>query len=206
MKENNPLASRWNNLKQAYDESNNIFIYFAREIGDRVSGRFASLFAENDTARAMRELKERDPTFSLEKFQKTAREYIIPEILDAFLAADLPVLKMWCSEATFNVLKANFESQLKPGVQVSGRILDLRNLELVLAKVLDDRPVLVFSFNTQQISVVKDAKGVVIDGDENSIDNITYVMALAKEETSQNKATGGWKLVEIAIRDRNGSW
>lgn len=131
----------------------------------------------------MRELKERDPNFKIEKFTKTAREYIIPEILDAFLTADIPTLRLWCSEGTFNVLKANFEAQLKPGVVFSGKVLDLRNLEvhshfgnikqlflrvfqLVLAKVLDDRPVLVFSFNTQQISVVKDSNGKVIDGDE----------------------------------------
>lgn len=124
------------------------------------------MFAETDTARAIRELKARDPSFSMEKFTKTARELIIPEILDAFLTADLPTLKIWCSEATFNVLKANFESQLRPGVVFSGRVLDLRGLELVTAKVLDDRPVLVFSFNTQQTSVVKDARGVIIDGDE----------------------------------------
>lgn len=31
-------------------------------------------------------------------------------------------------------------------------------------------------------------------------------MALAREEGNSNKVTGGWKLVEMAIRDRNGSW
>jgi hypothetical protein len=35
-----------------------------------------------------------------------------------------------------------------------------------MAKVLDDRPVLVFSFNTQQISVVKDSTGKILEGDE----------------------------------------
>lgn len=35
-----------------------------------------------------------------------------------------------------------------------------------MAKVLDDRPVLVYSFNTQQISVIKDSNGRLIDGDE----------------------------------------
>lgn len=44
--------------------------------------------------------------------------------------------------------------------------LNLYFIQLVLAKVLDDRPVLVFSFHTQQISVVKDSNGKVIDGDE----------------------------------------
>jgi hypothetical protein len=160
------ISLELNSVRQAYDESNNVFIYFAREVTDRICGKFASLFAETDTARAIRELKQRDPKFSIESFNKTAREYIIPEILDAFLTADLTALRIWCSEATFNVLKANFESQLRPGVVFSGKVLDLRNLELVTAKVLDDRPVLVFSFNTQQISVVKDARGVIIDGDE----------------------------------------
>lgn len=102
----------------------------AREITDRISGKFSSIFAETDTARAMRELKERDPSFSTETFMKTVREYIIPEILDAFLTADIPTLRMWCSEGTFNVLKANFEAQLKPGVVFSGKVLDLRNLEV----------------------------------------------------------------------------
>lgn len=69
----------------------------------------------------MRELKERDPNFNIENFTKTAREYIIPEILDAFLTADIPTLRLWCSEGTFNVLKANFEAQLKPGVVFSGK-------------------------------------------------------------------------------------
>jgi hypothetical protein len=31
-------------------------------------------------------------------------------------------------------------------------------------------------------------------------------MALAREEGKSNSITGGWKLVEMAIRDRNGSW
>jgi mitochondrial import inner membrane translocase subunit TIM44 len=120
----------WNNFKSAYDESNNIFVYMAREVTDRISGKISSIFAETDTARAMRELKERDPHFSTEKFMKTVREFIIPEILDAFLSADIPTLRMWCSEGTFNVLKANFEAQLKPGVVFSGKVLDLRNLEV----------------------------------------------------------------------------
>jgi mitochondrial import inner membrane translocase subunit TIM44 len=142
--ENNPLTSSmnnhmritfiipigWNNFKKRYDESNNVFVYFSREITDRVGDKISSLFAETDTARAMRELKERDPNFNIENFTKTAREYIIPEILDAFLTADIPTLRLWCSEGTFNVLKANFEAQLKPGVVFSGKVLDLRNLEV----------------------------------------------------------------------------
>lgn len=216
-------ASKWNNfvdnnsvlqkmfgVKRAYDESNNIFVYFAREITNSISDRFASIFSENETARAMREIQARDPTFHIEKFMKFTTESIIPEILDAFIAGDLPTLRVWCSEAMYNMLKANFEAQLKPGCRLEGRVLDMRHVELVTAKLLDTTPVVVLSFNTQQISYMRDAGGSIIEGSEDNIENVLYVMALAKEEPPVtgrvNETTGGWKLVELAIRDKNGSW
>lgn len=159
----------------------------------------------------MREIQSRDPTFHIEKFMKLARETIVPEILDAFLVGDLPTLRVWCSEAMFNTLKANFDTQLKAGCHLDGRVLDMRNLELVTAKLLEQQtPVVVFSFNTQQISYVRDAKGAIIEGAEDSIENFLYVMALTKEAPASNgkisQITHGWKLVELAIRDKNGSW
>ena len=158
----------------------------------------------------MREIQLRDPSFSMEKFTRFTTEHIVPEILDAFLAGDLPTLRLWCSEAMYNMLKANFDAQLKPGCRLEGRVLDMRNLELVTAKLLDGTPVTIFSFNTQQISYMRDASGAVVDGAEDKIENVLYVMALAKEEPSVtgrvNETTQGWKLVELAIRDRNGTW
>lgn len=158
----------------------------------------------------MREIQIRDPTFHIEKFIKFATEQIVPEILDAFLAGDLSTLRVWCSEAMFNMLKANFETQLKTGCRLEGRVLDMRHLELLTAKLLDTTPVVVFSFNTQQISYMRDASGTIVEGSEDNIENVLYVMALAKEEptpTGQiNHLTQGWRLVELAIRDKNGSW
>jgi import inner membrane translocase subunit TIM44 len=158
----------------------------------------------------MREIQARDPSFHMEKFMKFTTEHIVPEILDAFLAGDLPTLRLWCSEAMYNMLKANFEAQLKPGCRLEGRVLDMRNLDLVAAKLLDNTPVVVFSFNSQQISYMRDANATIVEGSEDNIENVLYVMALAKEEPSVtgkiNEMTQGWKLVELAIRDKNGSW
>ena len=142
--EESKWASKWNNfvdnnrvlqrifgVKQAYEESNNLFVYFTREISNSISDRLASVFAETETARAMREIQLRDPSFSLEKFMKFATEQIAPEILDALLAADLPTLRVLSSEAMYNMLKVNFEAQLKqPGYRMEGKVLDMRHLEL----------------------------------------------------------------------------
>ena len=64
------LCIEWNNFKKKYDESNNVFVYFAREITDSIGGKISSVFAETETARAMRELKERDSNFNIEKGSK----------------------------------------------------------------------------------------------------------------------------------------
>jgi import inner membrane translocase subunit TIM44 len=205
-KENSGVLRKIHGLKQRYDESNNVFVFFMREFTGGITGRLSSLFSETETAKALKEISLRDPKFSQEQFMKEAHEYLIPEILDAILAGDLPTLRTWASEATFNLLKATFEAQLKAGQRMEGRVVDLRHIELVTAKMLDDTPVLVLTFTTQQISYVRDANGVIVEGREDAIENVNYVMALAKEEASQPQSpTKGWRLLEIAIRP-GGGW
>lgn len=47
----------------------------------------------------IRLFKELDPNFEMEDFQRFLREYIVPEVVDAYLGADREALKMWCGEA-----------------------------------------------------------------------------------------------------------
>lgn len=57
------------------------------------------MLEESDTAIAMKEIKKIDPSFTLESFMKDAREYIIPEVIEAIINKDLQGLRRWCSEA-----------------------------------------------------------------------------------------------------------
>ncbi len=160
----------------------------------------------------MREIQLRDPSFHIEKYMRFVRESVIPEVLDAFVSGDLMALRMWSSEAMFNVLKANFEAQLKPNCHFEGKILDLRQVELVTCKLIDGTPIVVFSFNTQQITYMRNrATGEIVEGAEDAIDNVLYVIAMAKEAPTvpgryTNSTTQDWRLIELAIRDKNGSW
>ncbi len=47
----------------------------------------------------MRLMKAMDPTFNREGFERELREYIVPEVVDAYLSADQEALKAWCGEA-----------------------------------------------------------------------------------------------------------
>lgn len=96
MKETNPVLKGIFDLRRAYDESENPVVSSLRGVTDSV-GSF--LFEETETAQVTRKLKDMDPTYNQEQFLRELREYIIPEVIDAYLSADKEVLKVWCGEA-----------------------------------------------------------------------------------------------------------
>ncbi|KAF0504897.1 import inner membrane translocase subunit tim44 [Gigaspora margarita] len=98
-KENNPVMRGIFNMKRNYQDSDNTIIAFTREFTDRISYTLGSFFEENETAQAITQLKMIDPGFNIEEFMKELREFIIPEIMEAYLKGDMETLKIWCSEA-----------------------------------------------------------------------------------------------------------
>ena len=95
MKETNPILRSFVSLRQAYDESENPVVSGMRSVTDTIGG----WFEETEHAQVQRRMKLLDPTFTLETFERELREYIIPEVVDAYLTADQESLKAWCSEA-----------------------------------------------------------------------------------------------------------
>jgi import inner membrane translocase subunit TIM44 len=95
MKETNPVLRKLTELRQSYDESENPVVSSMRAVTETIG----SWFDENETAQVMRLMKAMDPDFNRENFERELREYIVPEIVDAYLSADQAALKAWCGEA-----------------------------------------------------------------------------------------------------------
>lgn len=95
LKETNPLLRSFVNLRQAYDESENPVVSSMRSVTQTIGG----WFDETEHAQVIRFMKLMDPTFSMEGFERELREYIVPEVVDAYLSADQEALKAWCGEA-----------------------------------------------------------------------------------------------------------
>ncbi|KQC43230.1 hypothetical protein AB282_01501 [Saccharomyces cerevisiae] len=114
-----------------WDESENPLIVVMRKITNKVGG----FFAETESSRVYSQFKLMDPTFSNESFTRHL-EYIVPEILEAYVKGDVKVLKKWFSEAPFNVYAAQQKIFKEQDVYADGRILDIRGVEIVSAKLL----------------------------------------------------------------------
>ena len=99
LKETNTILRQFTEWRQAYDESENPVVSSLRSVTQTIG----SWFEENENAQVQRLMKAIDPTFNMEGFERELREYIVPEVVDAYLSADQEALKAWCSEAVRSI-------------------------------------------------------------------------------------------------------
>lgn len=202
-KENSKLMQGLFNMKTTYEESENPLISTARSISDRVAG----FFAENETAMVIKKFREMDPSFQLEPFLRDLREYILPEVLDAYVKGDVETLKLWLSAAQFQVYSALMEQYTKAGLKSDGRILDIRHVDILNARLLEpgDIPVFIITCRTQEVHVYRHKEtGQLAAGMEDKVQLVTYAIGMTRlPEEVNNPETRGWRMIELqkAARD-----
>lgn len=196
LRENNPLTNTFYNLKMKYDESDHLVIRASRAVTDRLGDAFGGVMTQSDMAEALAEIRKIDPSFNKEEFVKQCQFDIIPTILEAFLRGNLEILKDWCHEASFNVLSAIIKQRTEPGVQVECKVLEVRDVDIVLAKLLDEGPVMVLTFQAQQLTSRRGKEGEVKD---ELLENIHYVWALCRDQTIYG-SRAAWRVAEFAIQ------
>lgn len=196
-RENNPMMQRLFTMGSTYRESENPLISTARSVSDRIAG----FFAENETAMVIKKFREMDPAFQLEPFLTEMRTYILPEVLEAYVTGDVEVLKAWLSAAQFQVYHALMQQYTTAGLKSDGKILDIRGVDILSARILDpgEIPVFVLMCRTQEVHVYKNAKtGQLAAGMEDKVQQVTYAIGVTRipEEVS-NPETRGWRLIEL---------
>lgn len=190
-------------MKGRYEESENPLVSTARSITDRIGG----WFAENETAQVVKKFREMDPSFQNEAFLQELREYILPEVLDAYVKGDTETLKLWLSAAQFSVYEALTKQYLQAGMKSDGRILDIRNVDILRARMLDpgDVPVFIITCRTQEVHVYRNAKSnELAAGMEDKVQLVTYAIGVTRvPEDVNNPETRGWRLIEMQKSGRD---
>ncbi|KAH8662810.1 putative mitochondrial import inner membrane translocase subunit tim44 [Tricladium varicosporioides] len=202
-RDSNKVMQSLFSLKSSYNESENPFVATARSISDRVAG----FFAENETAMVIKKFREMDPSFQMEPFLQEMREYILPEVLDAYVKGDTETLKLWLSAAQFSVYDALSKQYTTAGLKSDGRILDIRNVEILSARILDpgDVPVFIVTCRTQEVHVYRNAKtNDLAAGMEDKVQLVTYAIGVTRvPEDVNNPETRGWRLIELQKSGRD---
>jgi len=183
-------------LQSSYKESENPFISTARSVTDKIAG----FFAENETAMVIKKFREMDPAFQVEPFLREMREYILPEVLDAYVKGDTQTLKLWLSAAQYQVYAALAQQYTTAGLKSDGRILDIRHVDILSARMLEnDIPVFIITCRTQEVHVYRNAKtNDLAAGMEDKVQLVTYAIGVTRlAEDVNNPETRGWRLIEL---------
>lgn len=195
-KNNNQYVNKVLSWKMKYDESENPMIRASRLLTDKVSDVMGNLFSKTELSETLTEICKIDPNFDQKQFLKDCENDIIPNILEAMIRGDLEILKDWCFESTYNVIATPIAQAQKIGYFLDSKILDIENVDLVMGKVMEQGPVLIITFQTQQIMCVRDSKNNVVEGDPDKVMRCNYVWVLCRDPNDLNPKSA-WRLMEL---------
>ncbi|XP_030035422.1 mitochondrial import inner membrane translocase subunit TIM44 [Manduca sexta] len=196
-KNNNQYVNKVLDWKIKYEESDNAVVRASRFVTEKVGSLFGNLFEKTELSKTLTEICKMDPNFTAQKFLEDCGNDIIPNILEAMVRGDLDILKDWCYEGVFNILATPIKQCKQLGYYLDSKILDIEQIELVMGKIMDQGPVLVITFQSQQIMCVRDSKNNVIEGDPDKVMRVNYVWVLCRDPQELNPKAA-WRLLELS--------
>jgi len=196
-KDNNPYVNKVFHWKMKYDESDNPVVRVSRAVTDKVTDILGGMFQKTELSDVLTEICKMDPHFNKEAFLKECEFEIIPNILEALVRGDLVILKDWCHEAPYNVLATPIKQAKTMGLKIESKVLDVGSVDLSLGKMMEQGPVLIISFQAQQIMVVRNLQGEVVEGDPDKVVRVFYVWALCRDQTELDPKAA-WKLMDLS--------
>lgn len=196
-KDNNQYINKVLDWKMKYDESDNPFVRASRAVTERVSDIMGGLFQKTELSETLTEICKVDPSFDRLQFLRHCETDIIPNILEAMVRGDLEILKDWCHEGPFNILSTPIKQAQKMGARFDSKVLDIKDVDLTMGKMMDQGPVLVISFQSQQIMCLRDAKGAVLEGDPEKVLRVMYVWVLCRD-MSELDPKAAWRLLDLS--------
>jgi import inner membrane translocase subunit TIM44 len=196
-KDNNPYVHKVMDWKLKYDESDNPVIRASRLLTDKVSDIMGGLFQKTELSETLTEICKIDTSFDTKRFLKQCETDIIPNILEAMTKGDLDILKDWCHEGPFNLFAIPIKEAYKKGYRIESKILDVDNVDLVMGKVMEQGPVLIISFTSQQMMCVKNAEGQIVEGDSDKVMRVSYVWVLCRDPTEPDPRAA-WRLLDLS--------
>lgn len=196
-KDNNPYVNKVMDWKMKYDESDNAVLRASKLLTDKVSDIIGGLFQKTELSETLTEICNLDPNFSKTQFLKDCETDFIPNILEAMVRGDLEILKDWCHEGPYNIIAQPHKEVKKLGHYSDSKILDIDNVDLMMGKMMEQGPVLIISFQSQQIMCVRNSKNEVIEGDPQKVMRVNYIWVMCRDRTELN-SKAAWRLLDLS--------
>ncbi|XP_072999727.1 mitochondrial import inner membrane translocase subunit TIM44-2 isoform X1 [Typha latifolia] len=158
-----------------------------------------TVFGENATALCFKEIRRRDPSFSLPDFVAEVQEMVRP-VLTAYLKGDAEALKKYCSPEVIERCKGEHTAYSNQGIFFDNKILHISEVDVRETKMMGSTPIIIVAFQTQQIYCARDREGLITAGGKDTIHTIYYAWAMQQldtEELGEGEFFPVWRLREM---------
>ncbi|KQK15108.1 mitochondrial import inner membrane translocase subunit TIM44-2 [Brachypodium distachyon] len=159
-----------------------------------------SIFEETSTAVSFKEIRRRDPSFSLPDFVGDVQEMIKP-VLTAYSKGDVGTLKKYCTKELLERCKGERKAYASQGIFFDHKILHISDADVRETKMLGSAPIIVVMFQTQEIHCVRDREGQITEGGQDTIRTVFYQWAMqlmdSDEVPEEESYYAVWRLREM---------
>ncbi|KAF8118314.1 hypothetical protein N665_0005s0081 [Sinapis alba] len=176
------IAERW-------ETSDNPIVHKIQDINEAV-------FNETDSGSTYKEIRRRDPSFSLMDFTAEVREAIKP-VLNAYSKGDAETLKKFCSTEVIERCTAELAAIKSYDLFFDHKILHISEVEVEETKMMGTTPTIIVRFQTQQIFCLRDKKGEIKEGSPDTIHSVYYKWAMQQVEAGEEAIYPIWRLRDI---------
>lgn len=162
-----------------------------------IGGRDALSVAPASLDAGLTQIKVADPRFDQREFIDGSRK-AFEWILQAFVNGDTGSLQPLLSSDVFKNFEQTIEQRQRSGEKPETTLVGIVSAEIIEAYMAGRTAHLTVKFVSQQISVVRDAEGHVIEGDPNAVTDVTDYWTFARDTRSPDP---NWTLVATGAPD-----
>ncbi|MBE6451595.1 MAG: Tim44 domain-containing protein [Alphaproteobacteria bacterium] len=172
------------------DDLKNGKLNLPKEVTEKIK-KFADMVEQKEQSPVCKVLCQ-IPNFDQDDFCcRTAK--VFEMVLNAFACQDEKTLKMLMGTRLFKKFKQIMDSRKEEGLTAETDLIKIEDITIENAEIKPDGTAkIVVKFVTEQINLLKNAAGEIVEGDENFVQKITDVWTFEKDINSASKI---WLLV-----------
>ncbi len=166
-------------------------------IGDRGPGQpevdqaIAEL-GDGDVKAGLTRIRDVDPQFDLKEFLSGAR-LAFEMIVDSYAAGDKAALRPLLADQVFRGFARAIDERVAIEQSLDTQLLAVSEPEVIEADLVDDAARVTLKFESEQVNVVRDRDGTVVEGDPQTAENIVDLWTFERDTRSGDP---NWTLIE----------
>ncbi|KAJ4888855.1 Mitochondrial import inner membrane translocase subunit TIM44-2 [Raphanus sativus] len=174
---------------ERWETSDNPIVHKIQDLNEAV-------FNETDSGSTYKEIRRRDPTFSLTDFAAEVHEAIKP-VLSAYSKGDAETLKKFCSAEVIERCTAELAALKGHDLFFDHKILHISEVEVEETKMMGTTPTIIVRFQTQEIFCVRDKNGNIKEGGQDTIHSVYYKWAMQQVDAGEESMYPIWRLRDV---------